>query len=213
MTTTVKPIRALLNFRTMPDADLQARATAVLTGMTGSAIFPNPPVDLNALKSSIDAFAAGIAESLDGSKKVIAAKNKEREALIKMLRLLAIYAETHCDDDPAAFATSGFQAASNTRTFPQPLAQPVIKRIEQGSISGELLVRIAALQDARCYELRHAVVANGMPGQWTTVTITIVKTAVSFKGLTPGTIYAFDVRALGKLGFTDRSDFMTRMVI
>lgn len=112
--TILKPIRALMNFRTMLDGDLQARATAVWTGLTGNSKFPNPPVDLNALKSSIDRLAELIAEALDGSKKVKAAKAREREVLVKMLRHLAIYAETNCDDDMAIFTSSGFQAASNT---------------------------------------------------------------------------------------------------
>ena len=32
-----------------------------------------------------------------------------------------------------------------------------------------------------------------------------------FEGLTPGTIYAFQIRALGRLGLTDWSDSVTKM--
>jgi hypothetical protein len=203
-----------MNFRSLPDADLQARATAVWTGLTGNAKFPDPPVDLNALKSSIDTFAELIAEALDGSKKVKAAKAKQREVLNKMLRQLAIYAETNCDDDMAVFATSGLLAASTTRTLtPQALDEPVVKRIDQGSNSGELLVRITSVSNAVSYELRHAVETDGLPGEWTVLTVITVKTAVCIKPLKPGTIYVFQVRCLGKLGYTDWSDSKTRMVI
>src|SRR5262249_22069928 len=98
-TTKVKPIRPVLAFKTATDAQVQARATAVLTGLTGNAHFSTPPVDLTAFKASIDTFTAGIAEALDGSRKVIAAKDKERSALIRMLRQFAIYVEANCNDD------------------------------------------------------------------------------------------------------------------
>jgi hypothetical protein len=44
-----------------------------------------------------------------------------------------------------------------------------------------------------------------------TTTITAVKTGVLVKGLTPGTIYAFRVRALGKLGPADSTGLTTKM--
>jgi hypothetical protein len=55
--------------------------------------------------------------------------------------------------------------------------------------------------------------ANGVPGIWTTTTVTAAKRPVSITPLTPGTTYAFKVCALGALGYTDYSDFATRMMI
>ena len=43
------------------------------------------------------------------------------------------------------------------------------------------------------------------------VTITLVKTATTVTGLTPGTMYAFQARALLNAGFTDWSDSVTFM--
>jgi hypothetical protein len=62
--------------------------------------------------------------------------------------------------------------------------------------------------------LRYAAMANGaMPSQWTTLIITGVKAGVQVNNLTLGVTYAFQVRALGKLGFTDWSDVATRMSV
>jgi len=61
--------------------------------------------------------------------------------------------------------------------------------------------------------LRFAVLTGGTPGQWTEQTITNVRGPVSITGLTPGTTYAFQVRALGAKGYTAWSDSTTRMVI
>ena len=75
-----------------------------------------------------------------------------------------------------------------------------------------MLVQIKAVAKARSYELRFAVAGSGgTPGAWTTELVTKVKPPVTVNGLTPGTIYAFQVRALGKLGYTNWSDSVTFM--
>ena len=63
-----------------------------------------------------------------------------------------------------------------------------------------------------CYELRSAVTDNGStPLAWTTEIVTGVKTPVTMTGLKPGTNYAFQVRTLGKSGYSDWSDSATFM--
>src|SRR5215831_4636199 len=118
-----KPIRALLGFRTASDADILSRAKAVLAGMTGNTKFATPPVAMDTLKTAIDVFAASVADALDGSKKAITTKHKDREALIKLLRQLATYVEAASDEDMAIFTSSGFTALSTKRNPPQELAQ------------------------------------------------------------------------------------------
>src|SRR5579862_5414114 len=77
----IKPIKPLEGYTAMSDPDVVSRGTAVQTGMTGNANFTTPPVDLAALKTNIESFTALISEALDGSKKVIAQKDKQREAV------------------------------------------------------------------------------------------------------------------------------------
>jgi hypothetical protein len=106
-----REIRAIDGFSRIANGDLVSRATNIQAAMTGNTNFPNPPVDLAALKTAIDTFSALIAEALDGSKKVIAERNKQRSAIIKMLKLLGRYVEVASDGDMAIFQTSGFEAA------------------------------------------------------------------------------------------------------
>ena len=79
--------------------------------------------------------------------------------------------------------------------------------------TGELRVSIKALPKAYLYELRYtARDPGGEPGPWNTLShIHTRKLLVS--GLTPATIYAFQVRALGRLGYTDWSEPVSRMCI
>jgi len=206
-------IRSSEGYDTMPDADLFARAIAVANGMTGNANFTEPPVELPSFKTNIDKFSELMAESLDGSKRVIAQKKQQREVIIKMLRLLARYVEFHCNDDIATFKSSGFEPLSTIRSPRNQLSQN-IRRIDHGPISGQLVFRFKAVPKALSYELRWRPAMDGnTPAEWTIQLVTRVKAPITIDRLTPGTVYAFQVRAMELAGYTDWSDSITRMCI
>jgi hypothetical protein len=200
-----KMIKAIDGFAGVSDADVLSRGTNVQTSMTGNANFPNPPVDLAALKTALETFSALIAQALDGSKKVIAEKNKQRTAVIKMLRLLGRYVEVTCKDDRAIFETSGFQPAPATKTATPPLTEK-IRKVEHGANSGEIMVWLKAVPKASSYEFRYAVANAGAATAWTTMPLSNVKAPIALKGLTPATTYLFQARALVKDSYTDWSD-------
>ncbi len=140
MTTQAKKvvkIKPLEGYTAMSDADIVQRGTAAQTGLTGNSNFQNLPVDLAVLKTDIESLSALIAESLDGSKKVIAQKNKQREAVIKMLLLLGRFVEVHCNGDMAIFTSSGFVPASTAKVPPAPLPLPVIRSVDHAQITRE----------------------------------------------------------------------------
>jgi hypothetical protein len=159
---------------------------------------------LTALQKDLETFSRAIVESLDGSKKVITEKAKLRQEVIKWLRLLGHYVVA-TSEDPAAVTSSGFQVAAVTRGTPQPLPVPSIRYIDHGA-SGQLLVMINGVAKARSYEIRYAAVTGGTVGSWAVQATTTVRSATPISGLTPGSMYTFEVRALGRLGFTDWSD-------
>jgi hypothetical protein len=208
----VMKLKPLEGYAAMLDDEVVHVGTAVQTGLTGNSNFQNLPVDLAVLKTDIESLSALISESQDGSKKVIAQKNKQREAVIKKLRLLGRFIEVYSDNDMAIFTSSGFVPASTTKAPPAPLPLPVIRSVDHGVISGEIVVQIEAIRKATSYEIRYGVMVNGAaPSSWTSRVITRVKPPVSIQGLTPGTVYAFQARALGKLGYTDWTDSATCM--
>src|SRR5437773_6156075 len=128
MTTPMK-IKPLDSFSNVSDADVVSRSTNIQTSMTSNPHFPNPPADLAALKTAVDTFSALIAQALDGSKKVIAEKNKQREVVIKMVRLLGRYVEVTSKADMEIFQTSGFKAAWTKK--PKPPLTERIRKVEQ----------------------------------------------------------------------------------
>ncbi|HEY2379788.1 MAG TPA: fibronectin type III domain-containing protein [Terriglobia bacterium] len=208
-TKTIKPYEA---YGTEPDGTIVTTATAVQTALTGNSNYSNLPVDLATLKTDIATLSALMAEARDGSKKVIAEKAKQREVVVKELRLLGRYVEVTCKDDMAIFQSSGFRPASTSRTKSPALTQ-YIRSINHGAHSGQIVIRLVAVPKAVSYELHYAAESNnGAAPAWTTLTLTGVRTPVTLSGLTPGTAYAFQTRSLAKAGgYTDWSDPVTFM--
>jgi hypothetical protein len=205
-------IRPIENYNKASDDEIVSRSTAVLKGMTGNTHFTTLPVDLAVFKTNIDTLSALIAEARDGSKKVIAEKDKQRHIVIDMLKLLARHVEVLSNGDMAAFQSSGFKPKPKRVSVPpEPLSVPGVPTLEYGSLSGQVLVQIKKIPKATTYNLRHAALVNGVPGTWITQLVTGVKSPIPVNGLTPGTTYAFQVQAQGKLGYTDWSDSATCM--
>ena len=208
-----KEIHAFIGVNKVTDAALAPILQASLKGlMANTGIYSKLPVDLTTYGNGITAYIGSIPAAVDGSKTATAQKDKLRNEAIKMYKLLAHYVETNCNDDMATFLLSGFQPASTTKTPPQPLPKPVIKSVVQGPNSGQLKVTIGVVTKALSYFLRRAPQpAAGAQPAWIEDTVT-TKKPVIYSELTPGTIYIFQVKALGRAGYTDYSDPVSKMV-
>ena len=75
----VKKVKVVLGFSGMSDVDLLKRLDAVINGMAGSLIFVTPPVDIASFKAEVHTFDTLVTEALDGGKKAISAKRKQRD--------------------------------------------------------------------------------------------------------------------------------------
>ena len=209
MTTTI--IRPLLGFSKMKDADFLSALVAVLGGMKGHPAYRNPPISMAAFEAGIVSFSAAVVEALDGGKIAIAEKDKQRTVMTRMLVQLGYYVEFACNNDLATLISSGFRVWPSHALAPaEPLAAAGIRKVAQGE-TGELFVSIKAIPRAFLYELRYAASSpDGDPGPWKTLSHTHTRRLV-VGGLTPGTIYIFEVRARGRLGYTDWSEPVSRM--
>ncbi|HYR44129.1 MAG TPA: fibronectin type III domain-containing protein [Terriglobia bacterium] len=205
MTTKVKKLKALLGSNGTSDPDLLKQLNAAHDGMKGNSAFAAPPFDIETFKSGIDKLTVLVTDAEDGGKKAISAKKKQRAEMIKQYTLLGHYVEAASNDDPAVFHTSGFVLSPATRTSPQPLPPASFEWIDRGPLTGQVVVKPKKLPKALSYDVHYGVEVNGVPpATWTTVTIPGSK-KWTITNLTPGTNYAFQVRALGRLGYTDWS--------
>jgi hypothetical protein len=236
-TTKVSPIRAVMGFNAMTDANLVLFANGVLKGLTGNASFPNPTVPLTTFGNDITAFSNANTAALDGGKNAKTAAKKAKKPVVNDLRQLAMYAESNCNEELAIFTTSGFTARAKPSPS-GPVAAPTFKWLDYGAHPGEILVFIKSEPGARSYNVRFGAMpptppaagggpsstpasagatAGAAPGatpsSWTVLNVANIKKAIPVDNLTSGTLYAFQVQALGMKGLSAWSDSSTIMCV
>lgn len=217
MTKKVKtpPIHAIGGLHKMSDGVLSPYLDATVKGLTANAaVYAKPPIDLTTYGNAVSAYDESITAALEGGKTVVAQKNKLKSTAIKMYGQQAKYVEAACNDDMPTFLLSGFQARPTTKTATAP-ASSSIRRLVHGANSGEIEATLIKEADAVSYEVRSAPVpAGAAPAAWTITPVPTLKPPTKITGLTPGTTYAFQTRALLKTGgYTDWSDSATLMCI
>lgn len=205
----IKPLEAYTG--ATPES-VETRGMTVYNGLNGNSNYTNLPVDLPTFKQNLDTLATLNTQAQDGSKKVIAERNKQLVVVIKQLRLLGRHVEVASNGDMAIFKSSGFDPASTAKTPPQPTAKPVIQKVKNGPNSGQLTVLLKPSPKAGSYQLRYGPSINAAPpAQWVMQEFKSVRPPIILTGLTPGTVYAIQVRALGTLGWSDWTDSDTCM--
>src|SRR5215472_15486240 len=204
-----KKIKTRLNFGKLADPEFIKRLDAIDSGVYGHPqVFSTPPVDAATFKAGIDTYNTLTTDALDGGKKAVSAKRKQREVMIKMAMQLGHYVWAASNNDLATFDTSGFEVAANTKVPPQPLPQAKIRYVDRGGASGQVSVRVEKLKGAVSYELRYAPLTAGSStpaAPWVSMILPSPK-ALTINNLTVGTNYQFEVRAIGRLGYSDWSD-------
>jgi hypothetical protein len=204
-------VRVKLTYSRLSHTEVATEAVAVVDGLTNNPNFTAPPITPAELKAQVEIYVSLIAAANDGGKKAIIERDKQRAVVVKMLRQLGHWVEANCKEDAGILQSSGYQQASVNRTAPQVLDSPPSFKVENGPNSGQMIVRGKPVSKAVSYTVRFAALgADGKPGTWTEQPSAVIR-SITVIGLTPGTTYAFQVRALGRLGNTDWSDSATRI--
>ena len=198
-------LRVLLGFADASDHVIEETAGHVSTGLYAAAVFAAPPVTKTALQTGLTNFTAAIAAQQQGGTAATAEKQVARDALIAQLRQLALYVQqvvqgiTEPAASMAALLSSGFEAVSNSHAQ-QPLATPGIGNIANVG-TGRLQLRVTPVANARMYEVQ----SKSGTGDWVSAGMYQSTRQLIVTGLTPGTTYTFQVRAVG--GSTGQSDW------
>jgi hypothetical protein len=223
--TKINPIRAVMGFNTMTDANLVVLANGVLKAFTGNAAFPNTTVPLTTFGNDITTYSNAITAALDGGKNAKAAREKAKKVVVNDLRQLAMYAESNCNDDMATFITSGFTARAKPAVT-GPVDVPTFKTLDYGTRPGQILVTIKSVPGAKSYNVRYGpmppappasagstagAAPGATPSSWTVLNVANIRKATPIDNLSSGTLYAFQLQALGMQGLSAWSDSSTIM--
>jgi hypothetical protein len=214
-TTTKKPasLKAVTGFGKLDPNALVNTAHHVAKGIGGNpAYFPNPPVDPAALDASATTLSNAVLAAMDGGKTAKAAVKKQHKLVVQDLNLLAVFVQNVSNDDPVIFAASGFTPKPTGKSAPQPVAVPSFRSLDFGMNSGQVVVAVKSVSGAKSYFIGYAVMNGTTPGPWTTVPAATIRKPITVSGLTPITMYGFQVQALGVLGYSDWSTTETIVV-
>lgn len=190
----------------MNDLEVAGTGDLLCDRLDGNRYFTKLPFDLATLKAEIATFRTLIVAARDGSRTIIAQRNKQRAEVVRLMSLLVRYVEIACGDDMDAFRTSGLTPAYQNRRSQEQLSE-MIRRIVFGPNSGRVQIFIKAYPRAAAYQLRWAqIIGEEAPTNWTVKeSITRVKSATVLD-LSPGKRYAIQCRALVDGGCTDWTD-------
>jgi len=186
----------------------------IAKGVGGNPVyFPNPPIDPAVLDASANTLSEAVLAAMDGGKTAKAVVKKQHKLIVQDLNLLAVFVQDVSNDDPVIFAASGFTAKPTGKSAPQPVAAPTFRSIDYGVNSGQIVASVKAVAGGKSYFIRYAVMNGATPGPWTTVPAASIQRPITISGLTPTTIYGFQVQALGVLGYSDWSTTETIVCI
>ena len=215
-TTTKKPasLKALTGFGKLDPNALANTAHHIAKGVGGNPVyFPNPPIDPAALDASAKTLSEAILAAMDGGRTAKAVVKKQHQLIVQDLKLLAVFVQNVSNDDPVIFAASGFTAKKIGKSAPQPVAVPAFRSLDVGMNSGQIVVSVKSVAGGKSYFIRYALMNGTTPGPWTTIPAASIQKAITISGLTPITMYGFQVQALGVLGYSDWSTTETIVCI
>jgi hypothetical protein len=175
---------------------------------------PAYPVDQAALKAANDALQSAITAAAGGSKQAITAKNHAKDAVVALLDQLATYVSVNSKGDMNAFISSGFTPRSTAKTKTAPVSE-TIKKIMPAPLTGQMLVYLMKFPGAKTYLLQWGVPGPGgaLPITWSSMPVDTLKLPATVTGLTPGTTYVFQARAVIQNGYSNWGDPIARIAV
>ena len=198
-----------LGFSKLADANLVTKVDAIIDSMTGNENFPTPTPAISAVQAAATAFQEALALAVGGGVLKTAEKNAAREALLSVLRNLALYVQQNCRDDVAILLSSGFDA----RKTPVPagvLPAPSGATLMNSPLSGVLDFRAKPVVNASAYEGQRTTDVN-KDDAWENVGV-FTSARFTLADLKPGTIHWARSRAIGAAGPRAWSDAVSAMV-
>jgi len=173
-------------FKAITDANLIVLANGVLKGLTGNASFPSPTVPLTTFENDIPAYSNAVTAALDGGKSAKSAREQAKTAVVKDLRQLAMYVESHCNDEMAIFTTSGFTARAKPSAS-GPVDVPTFKSLDYGVHPGQILAWIKSVPGAKAYNMRYGPMPPAPPAAAGSTPSSTPASAAATAGAAPGT--------------------------
>lgn len=172
--------KIILDFVRLKAAEKPPFGSNVVTRMTENPVFPTPDIPLTQIRTASELLQNRCAAALNGGKDATALLHQAIGDWDELMRKEAMYVERIADGDETIILGAGFNVAA-----PKGPGQRSEFSVEQGSKSGEIVVRHAAIAGARSY-IWQIYVGDAPPAndsEWQTGGVTTKSTA-TLDGLT-----------------------------
>lgn len=205
----MKNQKVILDYSKLSDANLNAKAKAVVLALTGNTYFPTTTptlVDFTTLQTD---YGTALDNCSAWGKLLIALKNQAREALVGGMRQLAMDVNAQSNGDVTMLVSSGFDLSSMGDN-PAVLGAPTEFKISDGMNAGELKFSCRSAKNAVSYLAEYTDEVPGDNTLWQKLPITTRETTV--KGLRSGVRIYGRIKAIGRKGQEANSDILSRVV-
>jgi hypothetical protein len=204
-------MRVLLDFNNMKDRDLVLFCRSVSKSVPTSRIdIKFLSINLDDFDTLLDKFESSITVATNGGRVEIGRRNSLREEVVRDITRIGHYVsgKAECLDDIYA---CGLKPAYSDRRQAEPLPPTTLRKFAHGPNSGTIQVYIKPIPRSagkvKYYEVQYAPLdAEDKPGEWESVRSITARWPIGISELKPGTVYSFQVRAMGTHGLTDWSD-------
>jgi hypothetical protein len=189
-------LKVLADYKKMGDAAFELKAQSVLNGMTGNASFPAPPIAVADLVNATKAYSDALVTAAGKDKVKISAKNDARKVVEDMLTTLAQYINYSSAGQKTVLLSSGFSVSADTKAG-TTLGEPQNFSLLPGAISGEMMISIDSVANARNYVFQYAK-SPVQNDAWSTEVSSYPY--FNLTGLQPLTMYDFRILVGGNKG-------------
>lgn len=185
--------RLALNFKGVKDADIWMLAHHVFTKMNGNEKFPDPGMLIIELGEITRQFHEAMQDASLGDRLKIAIKNDVRALLVKKLKQVGEFVNTHSNENEYLLWSSGFDLIKPVGEI--KLKNPSDFQILPGPQPGEITMKIRGIKGARSYLYQWTPAPVTPQSVWQSIADTRCKKVIS--GLPLGINYCFRMAAVG----------------
>ncbi len=191
--------------RLKPD-ELVAKASYVVTQMTGNAAFSQPTPKLTEITTAKDQLVADLDAAVSGAHEAVGQKNISAKNLRTLLSGLAKYVNSASGTDLSVALTSGFEEAKGHEPIVH-LNAPADLVGKKGKYETSVDLRWKKVEGARMYTV-YMLDASGPSPAWKSIAV-VTRTSHQVAGLVSGSEHTFRVTALGAAGESPASNTAT----
>jgi len=198
----MKEYSAVLHLRSKEPRGIYELGGKVFSCLTNqAALFPNLDPPLATLGTQVETLDT-LMKGKDGSKHQNQAIIDQAEVVYKILKSYVFYVNKVAQGDKATILLSGFDCNNEPTPRQQP-GKALIRRIEDGNLSGSVKIYAEALEDADRYKVE---VAPSSTGEWRTVLDHGTLNKLELNGMDRGKELWFRINGGNAKGWGDASE-------